>query len=165
GQYRERYEAVNSRAAPQPIIASFVCCHEDAGMAEEMAHKYIRGYSQSALEHYEFHNEGLADIKGYEYYGALAQNIKKHGMDSFVNFLADLQVWGTPDQVFEKLVEFQQRTDAAGQICAFSFGGMPHDMARDNMKLFAEKVLPRLQAYDAGGTVGSAGDPVTVAAE
>lgn len=164
-QYRERYETVNSRAAPQPIIASFVCCHEDAGMAEEMAHKYIRGYSQSALEHYEFHNEGLADIKGYEYYGALAQNIKKHGMDSFVNFLADLQVWGTPDQVFEKLVEFQQRTDAAGQICAFSFGGMPHDMARDNMKLFAEKVLPRLQAYDAGGTVGSAGDPVTVAAE
>ena len=50
-----------------------------------MLHKYMRGYSASALEHYEFNNEGLADINGYEYYGALAKNIKKHGIDAFVS--------------------------------------------------------------------------------
>lgn len=165
GQYNEMYQTVNGTAAPKPIIASFVCCHEDAGMADEMAEKYIRGYSRSALDHYEFHNEGLADIKGYEYYGALAQNIKKHGVDSFVNFLADLQVWGTPDQVLEKLMDYRERVDAGGMIAAFSFGGMPHDLAKGSMKLFAEKVLPRLQAYDAGVTIGAADQPASAAAE
>lgn len=38
--------------------------NEDAKVADAMHEEYARGYSRSALEHYEFHNEGLADIKG-----------------------------------------------------------------------------------------------------
>lgn len=154
-QYREMYEKYNGRPAPKPIIASFIACHEDPGVAEEMHDKYIRGYSKSALQHYEFDNENLANIKGYEYYGALANNIKKHGVDAFVNFLSDLQVWGTPDQVFERIIEHQQMTDSAGLIGMFSYGGMPHELARRNIQLFADKVLPRLKAYDTGVTIGA----------
>jgi alkanesulfonate monooxygenase SsuD/methylene tetrahydromethanopterin reductase-like flavin-dependent oxidoreductase (luciferase family) len=129
-----------------------------------MFEKYIRGYAVSAVEHYEFHNEGLADIPGYEYYGKLAQNIRKHGLDSFVNFLAELQVWGTPDQVFNKLTEHQRLADSGGLIGAFSYGGMPHDVAKRNMALFAERVLPRLQRIEAGCEIGSS-RPLSVAAE
>jgi alkanesulfonate monooxygenase SsuD/methylene tetrahydromethanopterin reductase-like flavin-dependent oxidoreductase (luciferase family) len=162
--YRRRFREVNGREAPKPIIASFIAVHEDEGKAREMFEKYICGYARSALAHYEFHNEGLADIPGYEYYGKLASNIRKHGIESFVNFLAELQVWGTPDQVFEKLAEHQRRADSGALIGAFSYGGMPHDVAKQNIRLFAAKVLPRLQAIDAGCDIGASA-PLTVAAE
>lgn len=145
--YRELFRELNNgREAPKPLMVSFVGCHEDAGVADEMHKKYIRNYSRSALEHYEFHNVKLADVKGYEYYGALAKNIEKHGIENFVNFLADLQVWGTPDQVTERMMDYRNKVDAAGFINIFSYGGMPHAMARENMKLFAAKVMPRLKA-------------------
>jgi len=162
--YRGIYRELHGTEAPKPIVGVFIACHEDPAVADEMHKKYIRGYSRSALEHYEFHNEGLADIKGYEYYGGLAKNIRKHGIENFVNFLADLQVWGTPDQCFEKLKEYQKRTDAVAFMSIFSYGGMPHELARHNMQLFSKSVLPRLKALDVGATL-SAPLPYSQAAE
>lgn len=143
--YREIYRELNGAEAPRPIIASWIACHEDEDTAREMYERYIRRYSRSAMQHYEFDNAGLADIKGYEYYGALARNIEKHGADRFVEFLAELQIWGTPDQVLERLRENAARVDAAGVLGVFSYGGMPHGLARANVELFARTVLPRLK--------------------
>ena len=75
--------------------------------------------------------------------------------------LAELQVWGTPDQVFNKLAEHQRLADSGGVIGAFSYGGMPHDAAKRNMTLFAHSVLPRLQRIEAGCEIGSP-RPLTV---
>jgi len=161
--YRQRFVAVNGRAAPKPIMASFIAVHENEAVAGEMFDKYIRRYARSALDHYEFANDGLADIPGYEYYGKLAANIRKHGIDSFVNFLAELQVWGTPEQVLNKLAEHQRRADIGALIGVFSYGGMPHELAKRNITLFAEAVLPRLKALDVGCDIGN-GAPPTIAA-
>src|SRR5216684_943181 len=116
--------------------------------------QYIPGYSRSSIEHYDFPNEALADIPRYEYYGKLAANIKKHGIDAFVDFLSELQVWGTPEQVYLRLVEYQERTDCGALVGIFSYGGMPHDLARHNLTLFAKEVLPRLQRLDVGCDIG-----------
>ena len=145
--YREIYREINGVEAPKPIIASWVACHNDEATARRMYETYIRRYSRSALEHYEFHNEGLAKVKGYEYYGALANNIAKHGVDKFVDFLAALQIYGTPDQVYGKMMEYAQMCDAAAVLGVFSYGDMPHEMARANIRLFADKVLPRLKDH------------------
>ncbi len=161
--YRRHYRTLNGEEAPKPIVAAFVAVHEDERQARDMFERYIRGYSRSALEHYEFQNEGLADIPGYEYYGKLASNIRKHGIDAFVNFLAELQVWGTPEQVYNKLADHQRRADIGGVIGAFSYGGMPHDVAKRNITLFAERVLPRLKALDVGCDIGG-GAPLPTAA-
>ena len=96
----------------------------------------------------------LASRPSLEYYGKLAGNITKHGAGRFVRFLADLQIWGTPERVTEQLIENTRRIDGAGVLCVFSYGGMPHDLAKANMRLFADKVLPALKAYDVGTTVG-----------
>lgn len=143
--YRDIYREVNGCEAPKPIIAAWVACHEDEAVAIDMYEKYLRRYSRSALEHYEFHNEGLASIKGYEYYGALAKNIAKHGIESFVEFLANLQIRGTPDQVYGKLMEYAGLVDAEAVLGVFSYGGMPFEMAKQNVRTFADKVLPRLK--------------------
>ena len=149
--YRTRFRETNGADAPKPVVAAFVAVHQDEAVAREMFERYIRGYSRSALQHYEFHNRGLADIPGYEYYGKLADNIERHGIDAFVDFLSELQVWGTPEQVYNRLMEYRERTDCGALIGIFSYGGMPYDLARQNLTLFAEQVLPRLQGVPVEG--------------
>ncbi len=41
-------------APPAPMCGGFVVVDNDAGRAEEMAHRYIGGYYGSVLRHYEF---------------------------------------------------------------------------------------------------------------
>lgn len=146
-QYRQIYRSVNTEEPPQPLLASFTAVHESEDGAREMYEQYIMRYCESTLEHYEFANVKLADIPGYEYYGKLSNRIAKHGPEQFTRFLADLQVWGTPDQVTEQMIEHQRMLDSAGVIGVFGYGGMPDDVAKSNVQLFAEKVLPRLRAH------------------
>ena len=155
--YKKIYRETNGTEAPRPILATWIACHEDEARANEMYEKYIRAYSRSVLEHYEFHDGGLAKIKGYEYYAGLSKNIDKHGEETFVDFLAKLQVWGTPEQVYEQLCENAASIDASGVIGVFSYGGMPFEMAKDNINLFAEKVLPRLKAHKTQARAQSTG--------
>lgn len=163
-EYRGLYREFNDGTeAPSPPMVVFNACRDDAEIAQGMHAKYITRYAKSALDHYGFNNEGLTDIKGYEYFGGLSENIKKHGIDSFVTFLVDLQVSGTPDQVFNRLCEYQQMTNCTGLINAFIYRGMPHALGKTSMRTLARKVMPRLKALPVGATVGS-NDALGVAA-
>jgi alkanesulfonate monooxygenase SsuD/methylene tetrahydromethanopterin reductase-like flavin-dependent oxidoreductase (luciferase family) len=147
-QYRQRFIELNGEAPPKPILLSFVNVHETESGASEMHEKYTVAYAQSSLRHYEFDNRKLADIPGYEYYGRLADTIEEKGKDTFVRFLADLQIHGTPAQVTEQLVENVRKLDGAGVITVPSFGGMPADVAAANQRLLVNEVLPELKAID-----------------
>src|SRR5207249_11485035 len=116
GAYRAMYRELNRSEAPPPLIASFVACHEDEARAREMLEPHVRRHCRSTLEHYEFANAGLATVKGYEYYGALARNIEKHGEDRFVQFLADLQVSGTPAHAYERICDHQPPAGSGSPI-------------------------------------------------
>lgn len=53
---------------------------------------------------------------------------------------------GTADQVVEQLVELQERTGYQHVMCWMSVGGgMPPELVKRSMRLFAEKVMPRLE--------------------
>jgi alkanesulfonate monooxygenase SsuD/methylene tetrahydromethanopterin reductase-like flavin-dependent oxidoreductase (luciferase family) len=149
-EYRGIYREVNGEDPPKPLLVSFTAVHEDEETAREMFERHIIRYCASTMDHYEFDNAHLADIPGYEYYAGLARNIEEHGRDRFSRFLADLQVWGTPDQVVEQMIENNRRIDGAGVIGIFSYGSMAPAAAKANITLFAEKVLPRLKAEGSG---------------
>lgn len=119
-----------------------------------MREVYLQRYARSTVEHYQFANVEFERIEGYEYYGALARNIAKHGIDKFNGFLADLQVWGNPREVTDKLKDYVRRCDAGALLVTPAFGGMPHDVAIANYDLFAREVLPAMKAIDVGGDVG-----------
>ncbi len=152
--YRTRFRAVNGTEAPKPILGMFVAVHEDPKEAQRMREIYIQRYARSTVEHYEFGNMAFGEIEGYEYYSGLARNIAKHGLDKFNGFLADLQVWGTPGEVTEKLLKYADYLDIGGLLVLLGYGGMPHEVARANYELFAARVLPALQAHDVGGALG-----------
>ena len=152
--YRQRFFEIQGAEAPKPVLVIVAGVSEDPAQVERMRSVYLQRWARSTVEHYEFDNIGFADIEGYEYYAGLANNIAKHGIDRFNGFLADLQVWGTPEQVTEKLLDYVERTDAGGLVVPLCFGGMPADEARANVELFAAKVLPELRRHDVGGDLG-----------
>lgn len=152
--YRERFFELNGTEAPKPILVVVAGVSRDPQEARRMREVYLQRWARSTVEHYQFDNEGFAEIEGYEYYAALASNINKHGMERFNSFLADLQVWGSPAQVTEKLLDYAERTDAAGLVVPLCFGGMDSDESQRAFDTFAEDVLPALQAHDAGGDIG-----------
>ncbi|MGH3241247.1 MAG: LLM class flavin-dependent oxidoreductase [Spirillospora sp.] len=153
-EYRARFLELNGEEAPKPIICVFTGVAPTAAEARRLREVYLQRYAVSTVEHYEFDNVGFADIPGYEYYAGLSRNIEKHGVDGFSNFLADLQVWGTPDQVVQRLIGYVERLDAGGLLLVPSFGGMPPEVAAANFALLAKEVVPQLRAYDAGGDIG-----------
>ena len=147
--YREIYQEVNGSPAPPPIVVGFTFCHEDEHKAREMAEEYIGNYWESVMEHYEFRSGHLKTTKGYEYYGKFTEKIEEYGDQDVKNFFLDLQVWGTPEQCYQKIMDVRGRTGNDSFLAAFSFGGMPYDEVEQSMRLFAREVMPRLQKLPA----------------
>lgn len=57
---------------------------------------------------------------------------------------------GTPDQVYEQIVELSEHVGGIGNLILMGHGGdMSHAETEANLTLFAQEVLPRLREYDA----------------
>jgi alkanesulfonate monooxygenase SsuD/methylene tetrahydromethanopterin reductase-like flavin-dependent oxidoreductase (luciferase family) len=162
--YRERYRELQGGEAPKPILVVVAGVAKDEAQGDEIRGRYLQRWARSTVEHYEFDNIGFAEIEGYEYYAALAGNIAKHGVDRFAGFLADLQAWGTPDRVVEKLLDYARRTDAGGLVLVPAFGAMPAELATSSYELLAREVVPELQRHDVGGDLGVTYDAAARAA-
>jgi alkanesulfonate monooxygenase SsuD/methylene tetrahydromethanopterin reductase-like flavin-dependent oxidoreductase (luciferase family) len=147
-QYRSIYREVNGSEAPAPVCAGWVFCDPDAGRAEEQARQYIGGYYRSVLDHYEFAQATLGQTKGYEYYGKMAEKISSYGDDRITQFFVDLQIWGTPEQCYDKIVAVRERMGNDTFVGVFSYAGMPFEEAERNQRLFAAEVLPELVKID-----------------
>ena len=147
--YREIFQEINGAPAPPPIVVGFTFCHEDEDRALEMAKEYIGNYWESIMDHYEFHSDHLKTTKGYEYYGKFTEKIEKYGNQDVKDFFLDLQVFGTPEQCYEKIMTTRGRIGSESYLAAFSYGGMPYDEVEKSMGLFAGKVLPRLKKVPA----------------
>ncbi len=147
--YTTTYREVNGEEPPAPIAAGWVFCDEDAGRAEEMARRYIGGYWKSVVEHYELEGDHLARTKGYESYGQLQNLVSADGgAEAAMEFFLNLQIWGTPQQCYEKIVDVQKRIGGRTFNAICSYAGMPWDEAERNLRLFAERVRPELARFE-----------------
>jgi alkanesulfonate monooxygenase SsuD/methylene tetrahydromethanopterin reductase-like flavin-dependent oxidoreductase (luciferase family) len=146
--YRGLYEEVNHQPPPRPVLINWTSIHEDPATAQEYRNTYGLAYAQSCSTHYDFTNPRLSEVSGYEYYAALRGKIEKYGLRKFNQFLADLQIAGTPDEVLEQTIERVRLLDACAVVNVFAFGGMPAPVVQRSFELYAEKVLPVLKATD-----------------
>jgi hypothetical protein len=60
-------------------------------------------------------------------------------------FFLSLQVYGTPEQCHDKILEIQRRTGAEAFVAVLSYGGMPYDIAEHSVRTFANQVVPELR--------------------
>jgi alkanesulfonate monooxygenase SsuD/methylene tetrahydromethanopterin reductase-like flavin-dependent oxidoreductase (luciferase family) len=143
--YRTIYREVNRTDAPPPIASGWTFCDPDAGRAEAEARRWIGGYYQTVLDHYQFAGDHLAKTKGYEYYGKMSEKIAQYGTDKVIDYFMNLQVWGTPEQCYQKIVDIHARTGNSHFVGVFSYAGMPGDEAERNLRLFAREVMPEVK--------------------
>jgi alkanesulfonate monooxygenase SsuD/methylene tetrahydromethanopterin reductase-like flavin-dependent oxidoreductase (luciferase family) len=147
--YRERVASVHGREPEPPMVCDFVYCDSDAARAEDAAHRYIAGYLASVMEHYELQSDHFKQAKGYESYGSAVDMMRAIGLDKLCEMYLGVNVWGTPDQILDRL---QARREVVGDhdlTCCFRFAGLPYDDAEASMRLFAAEVLPRVGAQPA----------------
>ena len=144
-RYSELFNKVHGTNPPAPLAACWTYCHEDADVAKDAAYKYMTGYWQSVIDHYEMNQDYFKKRKGYEYYGDMSDVINDVGRDAIAEMFMSLQVWGTPEQCYQKIVDIQSKIGNNGFNGVFSYADMPFDMAEDSFKLFSKEVLPRLK--------------------
>lgn len=153
-EYRDLFREIQGEDPPRPVLVNFTTVDPDPGRARALHDEYATAYARSTIEHYEFTNERLEHVPGYEYYAGLRRNITKHGLPTFNRFLADLQMGGTPDELVEQTAERVRALDAGGVVNLFSFGGMPQAVAQRALDVYAEQVLPWLRAIDPHRDIG-----------
>ena len=144
-EYKKIYREVNGEDPPAPIVAGWTFCDPDKDRAYELAKRYIGGYWESVLKHYQFASDHLKGQKGYEYYGKFAENLQTRGADAAIEFFLGLQIWGDPETCYRKIVANAERIGAESYVGVFSYAGMPAAETQRSMRLFADSVLPKLK--------------------
>jgi alkanesulfonate monooxygenase SsuD/methylene tetrahydromethanopterin reductase-like flavin-dependent oxidoreductase (luciferase family) len=146
--YREVASSVGHTPRP-PIILTNVSVAESRAEAQERAVQYLSRKWDSIDTHYHFSDGHLASVKGYEFYGKMAKTYAKMKDENYrqkaTEFYVKIQVVGTPDECLQQLAELQRLTGLDHLVTEFSYGGMPHEEAELNMRLFADRVMPVLQ--------------------
>ena len=88
-------------------------------------------------------------MKGYEAYDKIGKTYAKmkdaSRRQKATEFYVGIQIVGTPDDCLQKIEQLHAFTGLDHLIAEFSFGGLPHEEAELNMRLFADRVLPVLQ--------------------
>jgi alkanesulfonate monooxygenase SsuD/methylene tetrahydromethanopterin reductase-like flavin-dependent oxidoreductase (luciferase family) len=131
----------------QPWTLLWTYCAETESEAEE-GWEYFHNQLLAAQHHYfEWNNPGFEGIKGYEEY--LARQSADVGVaDATLAARRATQPIGTPDEIIDKIKNLQQSISLELIVLHVFYGGMPRDKAEKSMRLFAEKVLPVVQAMD-----------------
>jgi alkanesulfonate monooxygenase SsuD/methylene tetrahydromethanopterin reductase-like flavin-dependent oxidoreductase (luciferase family) len=149
--YRDRFVDVHGREPGPPVVCDFVYCDADPARAEELAHRHIAGYLTSVMEHYELESDHFKQAKGYESYGSAVDLLRAIGLDKLCEMYLGVNVWGTPDQIVERLRARQEVVGDHDLTCCFRYAGLPYEQAEASMRLFATEVLPRVPAVSGAG--------------
>jgi alkanesulfonate monooxygenase SsuD/methylene tetrahydromethanopterin reductase-like flavin-dependent oxidoreductase (luciferase family) len=145
----------------RPVILTNVSCAESRSAAHERALKYLGAKWDSIETHYRFGDGHLAKVRGYESYEALTKTYAKMkdpaARAKATEFYVSIQIVGSPDDCLQKIAELKRLTGLDHLICEFAWGGLPHEEAETNMRLFASEVLPVLQHDTAFAAVSATG--------
>ena len=129
----------------QPTTLLWMYCAEDREEAEE-GWTYFYNQLTAAQHHYfEWNNPGYEGIAGYEEY-LKRQRADVGTADAGFAARRATQPIGTPDEIIEKIRAVQQTISCEKLVVHVFYGGMPRDKAEKSLRLFAEKVLPEVQA-------------------
>jgi alkanesulfonate monooxygenase SsuD/methylene tetrahydromethanopterin reductase-like flavin-dependent oxidoreductase (luciferase family) len=131
----------------QPTTLLWMYCAETEAEAEE-GWEYFHNQLTAAQHHYfEWNNPGFAGVKGYEEY--LERQTADVGVaDASLEARRNTQPIGTPDQIIGKIKALQEAISLETVVVHVFYGGMPRDKAEKSLRLFAEKVLPEIQAME-----------------
>jgi alkanesulfonate monooxygenase SsuD/methylene tetrahydromethanopterin reductase-like flavin-dependent oxidoreductase (luciferase family) len=145
--YREEFAVQHPhRDIPSPIVAVHTYCNADGERAAERASHYNERYYHRVMDHYGLGGSSFDSQKGYDYYAKVSARITAHGKEDAARFYSDLHVHGSPVDCAEKIRWIKETTQCDTILNFFSYSGMPFEESRENLSLYAERVLPSVRA-------------------
>jgi alkanesulfonate monooxygenase SsuD/methylene tetrahydromethanopterin reductase-like flavin-dependent oxidoreductase (luciferase family) len=144
--YRETFQKLHSRSAPPFIISDFVLCFNDKQRVTEYCDKYFSRMFATVANHYEFMSDHFKNLPSYSTYAFMGRAAEAAGGPdkAYRDYVAGNMI-GTPEQLVEHHLERKSMVGDYQILANFSFGGLPYELVYEQMKLFADKVLPKLK--------------------
>jgi len=110
----------------------------------ELTAGFEERYLRRALKKSRGHVGRCAKLSGLSR-RSVTEKIAQYGTDKVIDFFLGLQVWGTPEQCYARILDIRERVSNQAFVGVFSYAGMPYDEAERNMRLFAREVTPELR--------------------
>jgi alkanesulfonate monooxygenase SsuD/methylene tetrahydromethanopterin reductase-like flavin-dependent oxidoreductase (luciferase family) len=145
--YHDAWARHQSGSPPPPLTGDLMFCDADPARAEALAMEYMANYFLTIVHHYELMSEHFQDAKGYDYYATASELFRAVGLEPSVRTYCQIQTWGTPDQILEKLRARRELLGPFELNMIARYGGMPLETAEGSLRLFSEKVLPEIRTW------------------
>jgi len=143
--YRDHFRETHGREPHPPVCCDFTFCDPDPGRAEAMVREHVVGYLTSVLGHYELAGDHFKNTAGYEAYGRAVDAVRAAGVEAMADMYLEVQAWGTPDQILQKLDARREVISDFDLTVCFRYSGLSLADSSASMGCFAETVLPVLQ--------------------
>lgn len=140
--YRDARAAAGHKGPGTVMLAFHMLCHEDQQQAEQLARAPIDRYLRSLVESASEWTTGTSSVD-YPGYDQVIAGLAKENFDTQV---AKCAAWvGTPDRILDTIATYQHQIGAF-EIASLqvNFNDLPLVAAEASMRLFGERVLPRL---------------------
>lgn len=140
--YRDARAAAGHKGPGTVMLAFHMLCHEDQQQAEQLARAPIDRYLRSLVESASEWTTGITSVD-YPGYDQVIAGLAKENFDTQV---AKCAAWvGTPDRILDTIATYQHQIGAF-EIASLqvNFNDLPLVAAEASMRLFGERVLPRL---------------------
>ncbi len=146
-QYRRTFLELHGREAPPFIISDFMICFDTRDKVTRCTDTYFAAQFQQVANHYEFMSDHFKSLPSYSTYAYMGQAAEAAGgPDKAYRDYVGGNLIGTPEELYEKHLSRREMVGDYDIIANFSFGGMPYETVYEQMKLFADKVMPRLKS-------------------
>jgi alkanesulfonate monooxygenase SsuD/methylene tetrahydromethanopterin reductase-like flavin-dependent oxidoreductase (luciferase family) len=137
--------------ARKPIFEAPMFCAESEQEAEEGARRYFPEYIDSVVRMYEIATGRFATGKGYEEYHNKGSQFGDGSTEDARRVLTDKLlhdgIWGTPEQCVEKIMDDLRRLGPQELVALCGVGSQSAQVQERSLRLYAEKVLPRVKQF------------------
>ena len=143
--YRDQYRAHNGAEAPPIIIADMVACFASEKKTRDYAATYLSRHYETLMDFYEMRGSHFKAMPAYASYAEASDYLNATDEEELFQGYLGANLVGTPEQIVE---QHQRRSAIVGAhdlSVTFAYGSMPYDDMWDQMRLFADKVLPHLK--------------------
>ncbi len=142
GLYRDAWKRAGHQGSGTVMLAFHMMCHEDQQRAEDISRGPIDRYLRSLVAAASEWTTG-ASSTDYPGYDKVIEGLSRENFDTQV---AKCAAWvGTPERILDTIASYRQQVgDFEIASLQVNFNDVPLDAAMDSMRLFGERVLPRV---------------------
>ena len=144
--YRETFQKLHGKTSPPFIISDFVLCFNDKQRVTELCDTYFSKMFATVANHYECMSDHFKELPSYSTYAYMGQRAEEAGGPdkAYRDYISGNMI-GTPEDIVEHHRIRKEMVGDYEMLANFSYGGLPYELVYEQLKLFADKVLPDLK--------------------